>query len=133
MSNIRKIYASQYAKLDSNVYTGGGTDDTAALQAILDIARDEGGVHLVMDGAALISGLDVYSNTTIECMNADCGFFQIAQSNRAIITNKEWDRKAIRTRNITLKGGTYNQDAPNQQHHVPYPMEVSAEDFGDNH
>ena len=133
MSHIRTIYASQYAKLDSNVYTGGGTDDTRALQSILDIARDEGGVHLIMDGAALVSGLDVYSNTTIECMNADCGFFQMAQSNRAIITNKEWDRKTIRTRNITLKGGTYNQDAPNQLHHVPCPMEVSAEDFGDNH
>ena len=29
------LYARDYAKLDSNVHTGGGTDDTAAIQADL--------------------------------------------------------------------------------------------------
>ena len=27
-----------------------------------------------MDGAGLITGLDVKSNTTIECLSKDCGF-----------------------------------------------------------
>ena len=49
------------AVLDSNVIHGGGTDDTAALQAILDRARDKAeGVRLIVDGAALIRGLKVY-------------------------------------------------------------------------
>ena len=76
MSNISIVYASTVAKLDSNVRTGGGTDDTAALQAVLDRAKTEGGIHLIMDGAALVSHLEVYSNTTIECLNASCGFYQ---------------------------------------------------------
>lgn len=128
MANIRTVYASSVAKLDSNVRTGGGTDDTAAIQSLLDIARDEGGVYLIVDGAALVSGLTVYSNTTIECLNADCGFFQIAQSNRAIVTNAHWNRYTIRDCNISLIGGTYNQDCRNQEHHVPFPEEFDYQD-----
>ena len=63
------------AKLNSNVHTGGGDDDTAVLQSVLDLAATEGGVHLVMDGAALVRGLRVHSNTTIECRDKTCGFF----------------------------------------------------------
>ena len=137
MANISTVYASTVAKLDSNVRTGGGTDDTAALQAVLDRAKSEGGIHLIMDGAALISQLIVYSNTTIECLNADCGFFQIEQSNRAMITNAHWDRRGIQDRNITLKGGTYNQDALRQKHDVPSDFHdldfVNPEDFADSH
>ena len=76
MSTVKTIYAGSVAKLDSNVFTGGGTDDTAALQAVLDTAKDNGGVHLIMDGAALVSGLVVFSGTTIEALNKNCGFFQ---------------------------------------------------------
>ena len=54
----KTIYASQAgAKLNSNVATGGGTDDTVALQTGLDRARDGGGVRLIMDGAALVTTL----------------------------------------------------------------------------
>ena len=41
---IRKFLASDFAALDSNVYTGGGTDDTDALQRVLDTAKDGDGV-----------------------------------------------------------------------------------------
>ena len=65
----KTIYASQAgARLDGNVGTGGGTDDTTALQKALDLAPECGGVHLVMDGAALVTSLRVHSNTTIECL-----------------------------------------------------------------
>ena len=137
MSHISTVYASTVAVLDSNVRTGGGTDDTAALQAVLDRAKEEGGIHLVMDGAALVSQLIVFSNTTIECLNQDCGFFQKAQSNCAIITNAHWDRQNIQDRNISLIGGTYNQDCLRQLHDVPYDFSalsfVNPEDFGGNH
>jgi hypothetical protein len=53
-----KIFASSVATLDSNVYNGGGTDVTAALQRVLDKAGEDQGIHLIMDGAALITGLD---------------------------------------------------------------------------
>ena len=117
---IHKIYASSVAKLDSNVYTGGGSDDTQVLQRVLDMAKDGDGVWLVMDGAALVSQLKLHSNTTIECLSKDCGFFQKPQSNGGVVTNAEWDNYEIKTRNITLIGGTYNQDCKNQEQFVPW-------------
>ena len=50
---MEKIFASSVAVLDSDVYKGGGTNVTKELQAVLDKAKN-GGVHLIMDGAALI-------------------------------------------------------------------------------
>ena len=113
-------YASQCgAKLDCDVIRGGGSDDTAALQAVLDHAKDGEGVHLIMDGAARVTGLDLYSNTTIECMNDTCGFFLADQSNRSIVSNANWREKGERVdRCITLKGGTYNHNCQNQEHHI---------------
>ena len=116
---IKQVFASEIAALDSNVYTGGGTDDTAALQAVLDEAAVCGGVHLIMDGAALVSGLRLHSNTTIECLSKDCGFFQKPASNRPLVTNYQRDIYDRKTRNIVLRGGTYNQDCLHQAHHVP--------------
>ena len=118
---VRTIYASTVAKLDSNVYVGGGSDDTLAIQSILDVAQSEGGVHLVMDGAALISRLCVHSNTTIECLNKDCGFYQIANTNTAMITNDNTASYERHSKNITLKGGTYNQNCLNQAHDTVDP------------
>lgn len=114
---IKKIYASEIAKLTSNVYTGGGDDDTDAIQKVLDEAKDENtGIHLIMDGAALISRLKLYSNTTIECLGRECGFYQISHTDNSMLTNAEWDNYELKTRNITLIGGTYNQNCINQEH-----------------
>ena len=121
---ISTVYASTVAALDSHVYRGGGTDDTQVLQAVLDRAKTEGGIHLIMDGAALVSHLEVYSNTTIECLNADCGFFQKDNSNCAIVTNANWNITERTIKNITLKGGTYNQNCAHQAHDVPVTEET---------
>jgi len=72
---VETVYASKTAPLDSDVHVGGGTNVTRQLQAALDTALTNGGVKLIMDGAALVSGLVVHSNTTIECLTRDCGFF----------------------------------------------------------
>ena len=40
------VYASDYAKLNSDVEKGGGDDDTEILQAILNKAPEWGGLHL---------------------------------------------------------------------------------------
>ena len=124
MSHIQTVYASTVAALDSNVRTGGGTDDTAALQVVLDRAKTEGGIHLIMDGAALVSHLELYSNTTIECLNADCGFFQKDNSDCAIVTNANWSIKERTVKNITLKGGSYNQNCLHQRHDIPVTEET---------
>ena len=113
------VYASSVAALDSNVYTGGGTDDTQALQALLDSAAERGHLHVIMDGAALIRGLKIHSNTTIECLNRDCGFFLADGSDCSVIENADRDYFERKTRNIALIGGTYNHNAKGQQHHAP--------------
>ena len=114
-----KFILGDYINLDSNVYTGGGTDVTAEIQKFLDMAGDDFGVHIVVDGAALVSELQVSSNTIIECPSKDCGFYQIDNSDRALLTNKIWDARALGTRNVSILGGTYNQNCAHQLHHVP--------------
>ena len=116
---FQTILASEIVTLDSNVYSGGGTDVTSALQKILDKADNFNGVHLIMDGAGLITGLDVKSNTTIECLSKDCGFFLKDGSDRSLIDLKERSYTERLTRNVTLIGGTYNHNNKGQQHHVP--------------
>lgn len=116
---VKTVYASSVATLDSNVFTGGGTNVTRELQEVLDRARIDGGIHLVMDGAALVSGLVLHSNTTIECLTKDCGFFLDDQSNCSIVINADRDKQVIKSRSISLLGGTYNHNAKNQEHHAP--------------
>ena len=113
------IFASQAgANLDSNVISGGGTDDTDIIQALLDKAPVMGSLHLVMDGAALIRGLTIYSNTTIECLNSSCGFFLAPHANRSLIQNANPLMSGEREdKNITLLGGTYNHNCKEQAHH----------------
>lgn len=110
--------ASDYFNPDSNVRTGGGTDLTKEVQKILDMAGDDLGVRLIMDGAALVSSLELSSNTIIECPTKDCGFYQKDDSDCALVTNKIWDARKLGTRNISLIGGTYNQNCLHQQHDV---------------
>lgn len=112
------VYASSYASLDSSCIDGGGTDDTQAIQAILDMAPVWGGLHLIIDGAALVQGIDVHSNTTIECENKVCGFFLASGANRSIIQNAHLDFQTRQDMNITLLGGTYNHNAAGQLHHL---------------
>lgn len=113
------------ARLDSNVHTGGGTDDTRVLQQILDTAASHGGVRLILDGAALVTSLRVHANTTIECLNPECGFFQAAHSDCALLINAHPSAGEIIDRNITLLGGTYNQNCAHQAHHVPPDVHYS--------
>jgi hypothetical protein len=119
-SESRKVYASQCgAVLDSDVYAGGGTDDTDALQAVLDRATQLGRLHLVLDGAALISKpLKIHSNTTIECPDKSCGLFLANGSDCCVLRNANFDLETIRDRNITILGGVFNHNSPGQAHHI---------------
>jgi len=71
-SSATLVYASKVATLSTNLQTGGGTDDTTALENILKPGGScanvpKGGIELVMDGPALVHGLTVCSNTLIQC------------------------------------------------------------------
>lgn len=47
------VRASDFLLLDSDVEKGGGTDQTAEVQAILDKAREWGGLYFLLDGPVL--------------------------------------------------------------------------------
>ncbi len=131
---VKTILASEIAVLDSDVRNGGGTDVTKEIQNALDEAKRSGGVRLIMDGAALVSELVVHSNTTIECLTSDCGFFQKGQSNHPLIRNEIWDRKERTARNISLIGGTYNGNCMDQIHDYPEdPWMNGANSFEGRH
>jgi hypothetical protein len=104
------------AKLDSDVTKGGGTDDTALIQSILDLAPKRGSLKLIVDGAILVKGLKVHSNTTIECLTSDCGFFLADHADQPIIRNADPSATERKNRNITFLGGTYNGNSANQPH-----------------
>jgi hypothetical protein len=104
------------AHLDSNLMTGGGTDDTEVLQRLLDGAVNRP-VHLIIDGAALVRGLNVYGNTTIEC-TAGGGLYLKDGSARAIIRNAHRSRDAIVDKHIQVKGCFLNG---NRMHQVTKP------------
>lgn len=113
----RVVYASSIAALDSNVLTGGGTDDTVALQAALT----GGNVCLVMDGAALISNkLLIESNTVIYCLDQSCGFFLKALTNEPLFENLNYNiTNTVTDKNIAFIGGIYNGNVANQSPGYP--------------
>jgi len=115
MSKIT-FYASEYATLDSDVKAGGGTDDTKAIQQLLDKALEHP-LHLVMDGAALVGGLVFHSNTTIECLNQSCGFYLKDHVSVPLLQNSNQNFYEIKTENVCLYGGTYNFNCLHQEHH----------------
>ncbi len=111
------VYASQAgAHLDSDVSTGGGTDDTQIIQEILDRAPKLGSLKLVVDGAILVKGLKVHSNTTIECLGSNCGFFLADNSDQPIIRNADQSATERKNQHITFIGGTYNGNSAKQTH-----------------
>jgi hypothetical protein len=89
------LASSAGAHLNADLQKGGGDDDTQVLQRLLDGAANGRPVQLVIDGAALVSGLNVYGNTTIEC-TAGGGLYLKDGSSRAILRNAHRSRGARR-------------------------------------
>jgi len=104
------------AALNSNLRNGGGTDDTEVLQRVLNRASKGAPIHLVIDGPALVSGLDVYANTTIECIEGG-GLYLKNGSTRALIRNAHRSRTAITDEHIALRGCTLNGNRTQQVGH----------------
>lgn len=119
IADLRKsgqvLLASRFgAALDSNLMTGGGTDDTAPLQNVLNRAERGAPIHLIIDGSALVTGLNVYGNTTIECITGG-GLYLKGNSNRAIIRNVHRSRDAIVDEHIAVRGCFFHGNKDNQK------------------
>lgn len=101
------------AALNSDLAEGGGSDDTAILQRLLDNAKDGKRVHLIIDGPALISGLSVHGNTTIEC-TAGGGLYLKDNSPGALIRNANRSRTAVMDEHIQIRNCFFNGNRSGQ-------------------
>lgn len=101
------------AVLDSDLMKGAGTDDTAVLQRVLDRAGGGRPVHLLVDGVALVGGLEIYGNTTLECVRGG-GLYLKDGSSRAIVRNAHRSRTQIVDERITVRGCFLNGNRDNQ-------------------
>ena len=107
------LASKEGAALDSDPLRGGGTDDTAVLQRVLNRAMNGQPVHLLVDGTALVSGLNVYGNTTIDCVEGG-GFFLRENSRRAIIRNAHRSRGSVIDEHISIRGCFFNGNRERQ-------------------
>jgi hypothetical protein len=122
----RQIVASGIAgvSLDCDLATGakigGGTatDNTAALQAVLNTASAEAPLVLVLDGPTLTTGLDVRSYTEVRCVPG-AGFFLKAGSNREILRNLNRSKTTRTDTRIAIVGGFYNANRAGQVNQWP--------------
>jgi len=109
------------AHLDTHLLKGGGTDDTAVLQRLLDSASGGRPVHLILDGPALVSGLNIYGNTTLEC-TAGAGLYLKDGSSRAILRNAHRSRGPVLDEHINIRGCFLNGNRRNQPSaNIPRP------------
>jgi len=109
------------ARLNTDLMKGGGTDDTTVLQHLLDRASNGRPVHLIIDGPALVSGLDLYGNTTVEC-TAGGGLYLRNGSSRAILRNAHRSRGRIQDEHIEIKSCFLNGNRDGQPYaHLPWP------------
>lgn len=113
-SNILTVSQLPGIHGNSNVVTGGGTDDTAVLQTALNTLTSNGGGVLIVDRACLTSGLQVGSNTTIYAPGRGYGFFLSSNAGFPVIRNVNPSTSTVIDQNISLIGGTYNMNVANQ-------------------
>jgi hypothetical protein len=114
VSGIPTLRASEAgAALDTDLLAGGGTDDTAVLQALLDRAARDGSAHVVIDGPAAVSGLAIHGNTTIE-FPPGAGLYLRDGSRRAALRNHTSSRDGIVDRGIRIRGGFFNGNRDGQ-------------------
>lgn len=126
--SIYVVYASSVTAVNSNLTTGGGTDGTAALQTVLNEAPTNGQLVLVIDGPVLVAGLNVSSNTAINCING-AGFYLKSASNREVLRNVNRSKAAITDHDITV-GGCYVNANGSGQSGVTQPDNTPMEGLG---
>ena len=115
-TSARVVYASKSGcALDSNVDVGGGTNDTDALQALLDTVTTQGPTEIDIDGVARISRpLVVHSNTRIRVLPNGGVFMDANSDSIAMLTTDLAGGTRYQNKNIEIIGGVWNGNANNQ-------------------
>lgn len=83
-----------------------GTDNTSAIQNVLDKAKNSP-VTVYWDGKYSITGLKIYSNTTI-IANAGCGAILRNHSDKSIFINASQSFGSEKDSDIIISGGIWN-------------------------
>lgn len=111
-TSTRVLYASQMGcALNSDVYNGGGTDDSVPLQAALNLATGKG-YEFIVDGPALVStSIVVHSNTKLKFLPG-AGLFMAPHANWPVLVN-DLNTNYTST-NIVIEGGILNCNGNNQ-------------------
>lgn len=110
-----------------------GSDNTAVIQKILDIALKQP-VTIYWDGKYSVTGLKVHSNTTI-IVSQGCGAILRNNSNTSLLENSNFSFKSYTTRNIAIYGGIWNGNGfndqlnPAQEHDLPTQGWISTFKF----
>ena len=112
------VYLSDFVEFDTDIIKGGGVPQTKDIQKVLDFAASWGALHLIVDGAVTTERLKVHSNTTIECLNSDCGFYLADNSDVSLFENANPSMKERNDVNISFIGGTYNFNCLKQNHDI---------------
>ncbi len=83
-----------------------GTDNTSVIQDVLNKAKTSP-ITVYWDGKYSVTGLKIYSNTTI-IANAGCGAILRNHSDKPLIANANHSFKARKDSNIVIIGGIWN-------------------------
>ena len=83
-----------------------GTDNTSAIQTVLDKAIISP-ITVWWDGKYSVTGLKIYSNTTI-IANAGCGAILRNHSDKSIFINANQSFGSRKDSNIVISGGIWN-------------------------
>lgn len=127
---INTVWLSDYANSDTVLTLNDattGTDQSAAIQAVLDLAATAP-LHLIWDIKATAKGLKVRSNTYIRVLDG-CGCKLTANAGNALIQNYSYDALAAqgagayatpnlaaitKDKNITIEGGIWHGNESGQ-------------------
>jgi hypothetical protein len=93
------------AEIDMNSVTF-GSDNTSVIQNVLDKAKDSP-ITVYWDGKYSVTGLKIYSNTTI-IANAGCGAILRNHSDKSIFINASQSFGSEKDSNIVISGGIWN-------------------------
>jgi hypothetical protein len=83
-----------------------GTDNTSAIQSVLDNA-EKFPIIVYWDGKYAVTGLKIYSNTTIIAY-AGCGAILRNHSDKSIFINASQSFSSVKDSNIVISGGIWN-------------------------
>lgn len=112
-TGARVYYLSKMGAVDDAVLDMGsttfGTDSTAAIQAVLNLASSTNPIRVIVDGRFSTTGLRVKGYTHLDALPS-CGMILRTGSNKSLLENYNlsFDPNARTDKNIKITGGIWN-------------------------